>query len=74
MMIDILNNLLSQNEVMVRIGASWYVVDELGEMDTDSFPILVSDDDGAQHEFDVADIDEFDPVFKNLDMNNPGLA
>ena len=74
MMLDKLNNLLSQSEVMVRIGTSWYVVDELGEMNTDSFPIIVSDDSGEQHEFDAADIDEFDPVFKNLDINNAGVA
>jgi len=73
-MIEKLNSILTANEVMVRIGPNWYVIDELGEMDIDSFPILVSDDDGEQHEFDVADIDEFDPIFKNLDMTNPGVA
>jgi len=73
-MIEKLNNLLTENEVMVRIGTTWYVLDELGEIDIDSFPIMVSDDDGEVHEFDMADIDEFDPVFKNLDMNNMGVA
>ncbi len=69
-----LNKLLTENEVMVRIGATWYVLDELGEIEIDSFPIFVSDEDGEEHEFDMADIDEFDPVFKNLDMTNPGVA
>ena len=73
-MIEKLNNLLTENEVMVRIGSTWYVLDELGEIETDSFPIMVSDDEGEQHEFDVADIEEFDPIFKNLDINNPGIA
>jgi len=73
-MIEKLNNLLQENEVMVRIGTTWYVIDELGEIEHDSFPIMVSDDEGEQHEFDVADIEEFDPIFKNLDINNPGIA
>ena len=73
-MIERLNNLLQENEVMVRIGTSWYVLDELGDIGEDSFPIMVSDDDGDVHEFDMADIEEFDPVFKNLDMNNMGVA
>jgi hypothetical protein len=73
-MIEKLNNLLSENEVMVRIGSTWYVLDELCEIETDSFPIMVSDDNGELHEFDMADIEEFDPVFKNLDINNVGIA
>jgi hypothetical protein len=73
-MIEKLNNLLTENEIMVRIGPTWYVLDELGKIEMDSFPIMVSDEDGEVHEFDMADIDEFDPVFKNLDMTNVGVA
>ena len=25
--------------------------------------LLLSDDDGSEHEYDIADIDEFDPAF-----------
>ena len=37
-------------------------LDEVGPMDENSFPIMVSDDDGESLEFDMADIDEFDPI------------
>ena len=40
-------------------------------------PIFVSDDDGGEHEYDMLDVDEFDPIvesFKELDMNNIGVA
>jgi len=73
-MIEKLNNILTDNEIMVRIGSTWYVLDELGEIEMDSFPIMVSDDGGDVYEFDMADIEEFDPIFKNLDINNPGVA
>ena len=34
-------------------------------------------DDGGEHEYDMLDVDEFDPIvesFKELDMNNIGVA
>ena len=40
-------------------------------------PIFVSDDDGETFEFDMADVDEFDPMFetiRDMDMNNIGVA
>ena len=40
----------------------------------DSFPIMVSDEDGESFEFDMADIDEFDPVFTLMDRNTMGIA
>jgi len=76
-MIERMNELLENNDVMVRIGSTWYRLDELSPISKDSFPIFVSDDDGGEHEFDMADIDEFDPVFKmfkDMDQNIVGVA
>ena len=76
-MVESINDLLEHNDVMVRIGSTWYRLDELCPLSKDSFPIFVSDDDGAEHEFDMADIDEFDPVFetfRDMDQNIMGIA
>ena len=76
-MIENMNKLLEKNDIMVRIDSTWYRLDELCPISKDSFPIFVSDDDGGEHEFDMADIDEFDPVFegfKNMDWNTVGVA
>jgi len=76
-MIENMNNLLEQNDIMVRIGSTWYRLDELCPLSEDSFPIFVSDNDGESFEFDMADIDEFDPMFegfRNMDTNIVGEA
>ena len=75
-MIENINKLLENNDVMCRIGTSWYRLDEIFLVDG-KMPIFVSDDDGGEHEFDMADIDEFDPMFetiRDMDMNNMGVA
>ena len=70
-MIENMNKLLEHNDVMVRIGSTWYRLDELCPISKDSFPIFVSDDSGDSLEFDMADIDEFDPMFETFrDMDN----
>ena len=72
-----MNNLSEENDVMVRIGSNWYKLDEIGTVRHDSFPIMVSDEDGGEHEFDMADVDEFDPLFeafRELDWQNVGVA
>ena len=74
-----INELLETNEIQVRIGTTWYRLDEIGPV-TDNgtlepvFPIMVSDEDGESFEFDMADIDEFDPVFTLMDRNTIGMA
>ena len=76
-MIEKINELLEKNDIMVRIGSTWYRLEELYPLSTDSFPIFVSDEDGESFEFDMADIDEFDPMFeayREMDMNNMGVA
>ena len=76
MIIEDLNKLLEHNDIMVRIGAIWYKLDEVFLVDG-KMPIFVSDDDGGEHEYDMLDVDEFDPIvesFKELDMNNIGVA
>ena len=50
------------------------MLDGIGPVGEDSFPIMVSDEDGGEHEFDMADIDEFDPVFTLMDRNTMGIA
>ena len=70
-----INELLQDNEVQVRIGTTWYMLDEIGPItEQDTFPIMVSDEDGESFEFDMADIDEFDPVFTLMDRNTIGIA
>ena len=71
---DNINELLQDNEVQVRIGTTWYMLDGIGPVGEDSFPIMVSDEDGGEHEFDMADIDEFDPVFTLMDRGIVGEA
>ena len=76
-MIERMNELLENNDVMVRIGSTWYRLDELSPISKDSFPIFVSDGNGTEHEFDMADIEEFDPMFealKDMDQNIVGVA
>jgi|TARA_Y100000310_G_scaffold25404_1_gene24321 hypothetical protein len=63
-MIKNINYILENNDISVRIGSNWYVLDEIGPIEEDTFPILVSDEDGGEHEFEMADIDDFDPMFK----------
>ena len=75
-MIERMNELLEQNDIMCRIGSSWYRLEEI-HLNDGKMPIFVSDDDGGEHEFDMADIDEFDPTFeafKDLDWHNVGIA
>ena len=76
-MIEKLNKLLELNDIMCRVGSTWYKLEELCPISEESFPVFVSDDDGTEHEFDMADIEEFDPMFeafRNVDMNNVGVA
>ena len=75
-MIENVNKMLEENDIMVKIYNKWYKLDEVFVVDG-KMPIFVSDEDGGEHEFDILDIDEFDPIvesFKELDMNNIGVA
>ena len=75
-MIENMNKLLEKNDVMVRIESNWYRLDEV-HLNDGKMPIFVSDDDGEDFEFDMADVDEFDPIFegfKNMDWNVVGIA
>ncbi len=73
-MLNNMNEMLEKNDVMVRIGSSWYRLDEIGKLSYDTFPIFVSDDDGETFEYDMADVDEIDPIFQILqDVNNQGI-
>ena len=68
-----LNDMLKKNDIQVRIGTTWYMLDEIGPItEPDTFPIMVSDEDGESFEFDMADIDELDPVFTLMDNCNQG--
>ena len=76
---DNINELLETNEIQVRVGESWYRLNEIGPIIDDgtseqTFPIMVSDEDGESFSFDMADIDEFDPVFTLMDRNTMGIA
>ena len=74
-----INDLLKDNEIQVRVGESWYRLNEIGPIIDDGtsepiFPIMVSDEDGESFSFDMADIDEFDPVFTLMDRGIVGEA
>ena len=75
-MIESINELLEHNEIQVRIGTRWFRLEEI-HVNDGKMPIFVSDEDGDYHEFDMADIEEFDPVFegfRDLDWHNVGVA
>ena len=75
-MLNNINELLENNEVMVRVGSSWYRLDEI-HLNDGKMPIFVSDEDGEDYEFDMADVDEFDPAFeafKYMDKTIVGIA
>ena len=79
-MIEGINNLLESNDIQVRIGSDWFRLESIdieeGEIEN-TMPIMVSDEDGEEHEFDMADIDEFDPAFdafRGMDNHITGIA
>ena len=74
MILEQANEFLQDNDIMVRIGTNWYSLDEIGPIGHDEFPIVVSDDDGQDWEFDLADIDEFNPDFNQMDLQQMGEA
>ena len=73
-MIEKANEFLKDNDIMVRIGPTWYSLDEIGPIGQNELPIVVSDEDGQDWEFDMADIDEFDPAFEQMDLQQMGVA
>ena len=77
-MVEHINELLENNDVMVRINTNWFKLEELGQPSNKAFPILVSNEDGKEYTgYDMADIDEFDPMFdilKDVDTDNVGIA
>ena len=76
-MIEKMNELLEHNEVLVRCYTEWYRLESISITDDGKMPIIVSDEDGEEHEFDMADIEEFDPVFegfRDMDTINVGVA
>jgi len=65
-MIEGINSLLEKNDIMCRIGSTWFKLESIGIKEGEfenTMPIIVSDDNGGEHEYDMADIDEFDPAF-----------
>ena len=77
-MIKSINNLLEHNDVMVRCYTEWYKLESISIDDNGKMPIIVSNEDGEEiSHFDMADIEEFDPVFegfRDMDRNNVGIA
>ncbi len=73
-MIEKANEFLQDTDIMVRIGSTWYCLDEIGPIGHNEIPIVVSDEDGQDWEFDMADIDEFDPNFELMDLQHMGVA
>jgi hypothetical protein len=77
-MIEGLNVLLEHNDIMVRCYTDWYKLESISIDDSGRMPIVVSNEDGEEiTHFDMADIEEFDPMFetfRNMDRNIVGEA
>ena len=58
-MVEGINNMLAEEFVTVRIGSDWFVLDSIELLDGE-MPIIVSDDEGEEYEFDMADVEEFE--------------
>ena len=72
-MIENLNKLLEHNSILVRCYTEWYRLESISVNDNGRMPIIVSTEDGDEiTHFDMADIEEFDPMFetfKDMDKN-----
>ena len=70
-----INQLLEKNDIMVRIGSTWYRLEEIGVSPSGRVDIAVTDEDGEEFtNFDMSDVDEIDPIFDVLqDVNNQGI-
>ena len=77
-MIEKMNELLEHNEVLVRCYTEWYRLESISVNEDGKMPIIVSNEDGEEiSHFDMADIEEFDPVFegfRDMDMTIVGIA
>ena len=63
-----INEKLQDYDVLVKIEYNWYRLDSIDIKDG-MMPIIVSDEDGVEHEFDMADVDEMDsPVEMESDI------
>ena len=58
-MVEGINKYLAEEFVMVRIGSNWFVLDSVELLDGE-MPIIVSDDEGEEYEFDMTDVEEFE--------------
>ena len=77
-MVEEMNKLLEHNDVMVRIDATWYRLEEIGLSPSGRMDIAVTNDDGEEFtHFDMSDISEFDrsfELFKDMDKMIVGIA
>ena len=77
-MIKGINNLLEKNDILVRCNTEWYRLESISIDDKGEMPIIVSNEDGEEiTHFDMADIEEFDPLFetfRNMDHHVVGEA
>ena len=77
-MIEGINNLLEKNDILVRCNTEWYRLESISIDDKGEMPIIVSNEDGEEiTHFDMADIEEFDPIFetfRDMDKNIVGMA
>ena len=77
-MIEKMNELLEHNDVLVRCDTEWYKLESISIDEEGRMPIIVSNEDGEEiTHFDMADIEEFDPVFesfRDMDKHIVGMA
>ena len=77
-MVKSINDLLEHNDIMVRCFTEWYRLESISIDDSGRMPIIVSNEDGEEiTHFDMADIEEFDPMFetfRNMDKHIVGMS
>tara|TARA_Y100000310_G_C20466850_1_gene708080 strand:- start:574 stop:786 length:213 start_codon:yes stop_codon:yes gene_type:complete len=68
-----INEMLEDTDILVRVGSEWFLLNQVGPISDDDFPVIVSNDDGEEFEFDMADIDEIDTPIE-MDSGVFGVA
>ena len=75
MILEQLNKLLETNSIMVRCYEKWYRLESISMTDDGKVPIIVSNEDAEElYHFDMADIKEFDPSFKEFEQMDTGVV
>ena len=67
-MVEDINKMLEEKDVMVRCHTEWYRLESI-HIGNGKMPIVVSDEDGGEHEFDMGDIEDIESDDLDFDFN-----